>query len=196
MWRHITQWLQDLRADHRKVTEQKPVTITIAHVQQWIKNMKSWTALGPDMIHPYWLKHLTAVHERLAALMNQLLASAFHPSWLTQRRTALVMKDSHKGTTLSNYGPITCLTKKVLSGIIAAKLQVHMTGYMSTAQKGIGNNTRGSKHQLLIERAVTNDSRSRPTWAQHPFDTQEQQKSAVLETAKILHKTLKLPGLW
>ena len=126
-----------MRADHRNLPEQKPVTITVADVQQRIKNMKTWTAPGPDMIHTYWLKHLTAVHERLAA---QLLAS----DWLTQGRTVLVMKDPHKGTTMSNCRPISCLFTiwKVLSGIIAAKLQVHVTGYMSTARKGLGNNQR------------------------------------------------------
>ena len=76
--------MQDLRADHRNLPELKAVTITVADVQHRIKNMKSWTAPGPDMIHTYWLKHLTAVHERLAAQMNQLLASGSHPDWLTQ----------------------------------------------------------------------------------------------------------------
>ena len=130
--------MQDLRADHRNFPEQEPFTITVADVQQWIKNMNSWTAPGSDMIHHYWLKHLTAVHERLAAQMNQLLASGSHSDWLTQGRMVLVMKDLHK----------VCIC---------------MYKYYSTAQKRIGNNTRGSKHQLLIVRAVTNDSRSRPT---------------------------------
>ena len=143
----------------------RTVTITVADVQQQIKNMKSWTAPSPDMIHTYWLKHLTAVHERLATQMNRLLASGSQPDWLTSGRTVLIMKDPHKGTTPSNYRSITCLstTWKVVSGITAAKLHVHMTRYMSSAQKGIGKNTRGSKHQLLIDRAVTNDSRSRQT---------------------------------
>ena len=50
----------------------------------------------------------------------------------------------------------------LVSGIIAAK-QVHVNKYMSTAQKSIESNTKGSKHQLLIDGAVTNDSRSRQT---------------------------------
>ena len=71
----------------------------------------------------------------------------------------------HSGyKTPSNYRPITGLstTWKVLC-IIAAKLQVHMTRYVSTAQKGIGNNTKDPEHQFLTVRAVTNDSRSRQT---------------------------------
>lgn len=34
----------------------------------------------------------------------------------------------------------------------------HTDQYMSTAQKGIGNNIRNSKHQLLIDTAVAQES--------------------------------------
>ncbi|TWW73235.1 hypothetical protein D4764_15G0006290 [Takifugu flavidus] len=69
------------------------------------------------------------------------------------------MKDPQKGTIPSNYRPITCLstTWKLLSGIIAAKISRHMDPYMSRAQKGRGNNTRGAKHQLLVDRAIAQD---------------------------------------
>ncbi|TWW59399.1 hypothetical protein D4764_06G0009290 [Takifugu flavidus] len=87
--------------------------------------MKSWTAPGPDKIHTYWLKKLTALHERLAAKMNQLLTSGNHPESLTQGWTVLIMKDPQKSTIPSHYQPITCLstTWKLLLGIIAAKLR-------------------------------------------------------------------------
>ena len=61
--------------------------------------MKRWSAPGPDIIHIYWLKHLTAVHERLAAQMNQLLATGSHLDWLTQERTVLVNKIQAINTT-------------------------------------------------------------------------------------------------
>lgn len=75
------------------------------------------------------------------------------------------MKDPQKGATPSNYRPITCLntTWKLLSGIIAAKMNGHMSHYMSRTQKGICNNTRGAKHQLLVDRAITRDCKSRNT---------------------------------
>ena len=34
---------------------------------------------------------------------------------------------------------------------------------MSSAQKGIGNNTRGAKHQLLVDRAIAQDCKTRST---------------------------------
>ncbi|XP_076583782.1 retrovirus-related Pol polyprotein from type-1 retrotransposable element R2 [Chaetodon auriga] len=70
------------------------------------------------------------------------------------------MKDPQKGLIPSNYRPITW---KLLSGIIAAKMSRHTDQYMSREQKGIGNNTREAKHQLLIERAVTQECKARST---------------------------------
>ncbi|XP_051918902.1 uncharacterized protein LOC127599192 [Hippocampus zosterae] len=127
--------------------------------------MKNWTAPGPDMVHTYCLKKLTALHERLAAQMNQLLRDGTHPGWLTEGRTILIMKDPSKGAVPSNYRTIICLstTWKLMSGIIAAKIIGHMDQYMSEAQKGIGRDTRGAKHQLLVDRTVAQDCRSRRT---------------------------------
>ena len=75
------------------------------------------------------------------------------------------MKDPEKGTVPSNYRPITCLPTawKLLSGVIARKVQDHTSSYIDSAQKGIGKDTRGSKHQLLIDRAVARDSKARQT---------------------------------
>ena len=61
------------------------------------------------MIHAYWLKKLTSLHKRLACHMEKLVTEGDHPSWLTQGRTVLVMKDPQQGPISSNYRPITCL---------------------------------------------------------------------------------------
>lgn len=55
------------------------------------------------MIHTYWLKKLTVMHEYLAAQMKQLRAADIHPDWIIQGKTMLVMKDSHKGTAPANH---------------------------------------------------------------------------------------------
>ena len=102
--------------------------------------MKNWTAPGPDMIHAYWRKKLTSLYKRLAYQMEKLVTEGDHPSWLTQGRTVLVMKDPQQGPIPSNYRPSTCLstTRKLLSGILADKIGVHMDEYMHKAQRGIG----------------------------------------------------------
>uniref|UniRef100_A0A3B3HW39 Reverse transcriptase domain-containing protein n=1 Tax=Oryzias latipes TaxID=8090 RepID=A0A3B3HW39_ORYLA len=159
------QWLVSLREEHSNLPEQNPVTITVADIQERVSGMKNWTAPGPDMIHAYWLKKLTALHERLAAQINQLLRDGTHPEWLTEGRTILIQKDPSKGAVPSNYRPITCLstTWKLMSGIIATKINRHMDQFMSDTQKGIGRDSRGAKHQLLVDRTVAQDCKSRHT---------------------------------
>ena len=95
--------------------------------------------------------------------MEKLVTEGDHPSWLTQDRTVLVIKDPQQGIIPSNYRPITCLstTWKLRSGIVADKIGVHMDVYMHKAQGGIGGGSRGSKHHLLINQSVAKDARSR-----------------------------------
>jgi len=159
-------WLEELKHDWQpRLDRQQPVTITECDIRRRVTRMKNWTAPGPDMIHAYWLKKFTALHSRLAWQMERLITTGDHPSWLTLGRTVLIMKNPDQGAVPKNYRPITCLstTWKLLSGIIADKIQEHVCEYMHTAQKGIGVGSRGSKHQLLIDRTVTKDSRTRRT---------------------------------
>ena len=126
------QLLVDLQTEYSNLPDQDP------DIKKIMSKMKSWTAPGPDMIHTYSLKKLTALHECLVTQMNQLLRSGTHPEWLTQGWTVLIMKNPQRGRISSNYWPITCLstTWKLLSGIIVAKVRKHMGLYMSRAQKG------------------------------------------------------------
>ena len=65
----------------------------MADIQERVAGMQCWIAPGPDMIHTYLLKKPTALHECLAAEMDQLLMDEIHPEFLTQGRTVLIMKD-------------------------------------------------------------------------------------------------------
>ena len=110
--------------------------------QEKVSRMKSWTSLGPDMIQ-----------------MSQLLMGPTQSGL----PTVLIMKDPQKGTISSNYWPITCfcMTCNLLSSFIAAKMSRHVDQYISRAQKGVGSNTRGSKHQLLVSRVVSRDCKTK-----------------------------------
>ena len=101
----------------------------------------------------------------MAQHMECLISQGEHPEWLTKGRTVLVMNDSSQGLIPKNYRTITCLstTQKMLSGAIADKVEDHKCSHMSSAQKGIGRNTRGAKHQLLADWTVSQDSRKRHT---------------------------------
>uniref|UniRef100_A0A3B3HMT5 Carbohydrate sulfotransferase n=1 Tax=Oryzias latipes TaxID=8090 RepID=A0A3B3HMT5_ORYLA len=148
------QWLVSLRKEHSI----PPRTESSDHHSGRYprKSLRYEELDNSHMIHVYWLKKLTALHERLAAQMNQLLKEVTHPEWLTEGRTILIQKDPSKGAVPSNYRPITCFstTWKLMPGIIATKINRHMDQYMSNTQKGIGRDSRGAKHQLLIDRTV------------------------------------------
>ena len=126
--------------------------------------MKNWTAPEPDMIHTYWLKKLTPLHKRLACQMEKLTTEGDHPSWLTQGRTALVMKAPQQHSISSNYQAITCLSTiwKLLSGILADKIGNQVDGYMHQAQREACRSW-GLKHQLLIDQSMAKNSWCRRT---------------------------------
>lgn len=142
----------------------------MADIQLRLPGMKNWTA-PQDTIHTYWVKMLTLLCERLVAQMNQLLKNGTHPEWLTEGRTFLIMKNHQKGTIPSNYRPIICLSprEKPLSGIIVAKISRHMDQYMIAAQKSIGKDTRGAKHQLVVDRTIAHECQSQANKPVHSW---------------------------
>ena len=75
------------------------------------------------------------------------------------------MKDKSKGTRVGNYRPIACLPImwKVLTGIFADKIYDHLdeNNLLPDEQKGCRKNSRGTKDQLLIDKAITKDARSK-----------------------------------
>lgn len=73
---HITAMLMSTEVTGPK---HGPVTITLVDIQERFCSIKNWTSLGHNMIHTYWLKNLTALHECL--------------EWLTEDWTVLIPKD-------------------------------------------------------------------------------------------------------
>ena len=92
--------------------------------------------------------------------MAKLVTKRDPSSWLTQGRTAIVMKYSHRGSTSSNYQPITCLsaTGKLLFGILVDEIKVYIGGYTDLAQRDIDSGSRGLKHRLLIDQSVAKNT--------------------------------------
>ena len=139
--------------------QQRPMTKSEEDLRLRVMQIKNWTAPGPDMIHAYWLKKLTSIQKSLSTEGN-------HPSWLTQGRTVLVMKDPQQGPISRNYRPITCLstTRNLLSNLLANKIGNSMDEYMHQAQRSTGDGISKSKHQLLIDHLVAKDARDRCTY--------------------------------
>ena len=86
---------------------------------------------------------------------------------MTKRRTILLIKDKVKGNAVGNYRPITCLPImwKVLTGIVAVDLyqHLHQSSFLPDEQKGCRKESRGTKDQLVIDRAILRDCKQRKT---------------------------------
>ena len=77
------------------------------------------------------------------------------------------MKEKDKGNTVTNFRPITCLPLmwKMLTGIIAEEMYKHMAekNLLPNEQKGCRKESRRTKDQLLIDRMILRNCKSRQT---------------------------------
>ena len=75
-----------------------------------------------------------------------------------QGRTVLIQKDTAKGAQASTYRPIACLPMmwKLLIGVTGEKLYHHLerNGLLTDEQKGCRKGSRGTKDQLLVDKAM------------------------------------------
>ena len=80
-------------------------------------------------------------------------------------RTVLIQKDSAKGTVAGNYRPIACLPLmwKLLTGIFAEEIYDHLkeNNLLPDEQKGCRKRSRGTKDQLLVDKAIMLDAKRR-----------------------------------
>lgn len=155
-------------AEPFEIPVQRDIRITEKDIKSKVKKMPNWKSPGPDQIQGFWLKYLTSLHGRLASQFQAIVDYPDSvPPWLTQGRTVLIQKDPAKGTTPSNYRPITCLptTWKLLSGILADQITTHLNEHdiLAYEQKGARPGCRGTKDQLLLDKVLTRDSRRRRT---------------------------------
>ena len=84
---------------------------------------------------------------------------------MVEGRTVLIQKDPNKGNTVGNYRPIACLNLlwKLLTAIISDKLYLHLEtqDLLPEEQKGCRKGSRGTKDQLLIDKAVIRNCKRR-----------------------------------
>jgi hypothetical protein len=161
-------WLNDLKHCLKNCPEQKQTSIAAEQMQKVLRTMKNWKAPGPDMVHAFWLKKLTSVHNAMVkSLQNILTGEEELPLWLSNGTTHLLLKEGKDSWDPNNYRPITCLpsTWKLLTGILANELSDHLSAHklLAQEQKGCCPNSRGTKDQLMVDKMVMTDSRSRKT---------------------------------
>ena len=99
---------------------------------------------------------------------------------MTKGQTVLFIKNKAKGNAVGNYRSIPCLPImwKVLTGIIAEDLyqHLHQSLLLPDEQKGCQKESRGTKDQLVIDRAILRDCKQKKTnlaiaWINYKKDT-------------------------
>jgi len=151
-------WMSEIEDYLSEVEKQEDVCITLQDVKTGIGRMSNWKAPGPDGVRGFWFKKFTAVLPMLVEALASCLREGDVPEWMVTGRTVLIQKDPAKGTVAGNYRPITCLPLmwKLLTGIFAGKSYDHLeySGLLPEEQKGCRKKSRGTKDQLLIDKAV------------------------------------------
>ena len=146
--------------------EQQNVVINEEKVKKQCRKMPNRKAPGHDGVQGFWIKRLNKIHGRIAAQLNEILEGTKEiPAWMTYGRTVLCQKDAAKGNSVENFRPITCLPLmwKLLTGIVSEDIYCFMENenLFPEEQKGCRRKSRGTKDQLLIDKAVLKDCRKR-----------------------------------
>ena len=127
--------------------------------------MGNWKSPGPDKVYGFWIKRITCLHTDLTRNYNLLVHNPDSvPDWLSQGITTLIAKND-KTDQAKNYRPITCLSVfyKTLTSVIRMRIAGHLDqrNLMAPEQKGCRQGSFGAKDQLLINKLLTEDCRTR-----------------------------------
>jgi len=156
-------WMRDIEYYLEEVEQQDDISITMQGVKTGIGRMSNWKAPGPDGVRGFWFKKFTAVHPMLVKALALCLQVGDVPEWMVTGQTVLIKKDPAKGTVAGNYRPITCLPLmwKLLTGVFAGKIYDHLeySNLLPEEQKGCRKRSRGTKDQLLIDKAVLKEAK-------------------------------------
>ena len=158
-------WIEDVKTKMRGKTRQENVSVSVEDVVAGVRKMPCWKAPGPDGVRGFWFKKLFNLHQCMAESLQECLDNGNVPEWMVRGRTVLVQKDPAEGTAASNYRPLACLPLmwKLLSGVFAARTYEHLkdNALLPSEQKGCRKQSRGTKDQLVIDKAVMSLAKSR-----------------------------------
>ena len=159
-------WLGDYESylsSERNILAQEDVSICEDDIRVGLKRMSNWKAPGPDGVRGFWFKKFSSLHPSLCKSLQRCLSEGDVPGWMTKGRTVLIQKDPAKGTVAGNYRPIACLPLmwKLLTGTLAGKIYDHLNAnsLLPDEQKGCRKGSRGTKDQLLIDKAVLREAK-------------------------------------
>ena len=159
-------WLEDVEVE-LSTEVQEDISITVEDIRNGVSKMANWKAAGPVLVQGFWFKKLTGLHSRLQECLQDCMCQGNVPEWMVRGRTVLIQKDTVKGAQASTYRPIACLPMmwKLLTGVTGDKLYHHLerNGLLTDEQKGCRKGSRGTKDQLLVDKAMLKNCRRRLT---------------------------------
>ena len=113
--------LRELRAEKDDM-KQNDINLTTEMIKEQVKKISNWKSPGPYGVQGYWLMKLTALHERIANQMDNIISKGDDiPKWKTFDMTVLCQKNPSKGNDFDDYRPISCfpIMWKLMTGTIA-----------------------------------------------------------------------------
>ena len=159
------EWIKQIENDNKETPEHEWPDITTNETKTAIQKSSSWKAPGQDGIANFWLKHITALHEDLTHAYNTCIKHPEQsPGWLTSGTTFLLPKTTDTANP-KNYRPITCLPTmyKILTSILTERTYQHLiqNSLLPAEQKGCKRGSYGCKDQLLINKVIVENAKSR-----------------------------------
>jgi len=161
------EWLKNVEDELAGVGVQEDIRIETPKLRKQIRKIPNWKSPGPDGVQGYWIKNLTNLHGKIAIQLDKCLQENSVPLWMVTGKTVLCVKDLAKGSAVDNFRPITCLPLlwKLLTGIIAEELYNYLeeAALLTWEQKGCRKGSRGTKDQLLIDKMILKNCKTRLT---------------------------------
>ena len=156
------EWIQNLEL---KTGNHQWTPISVTEVTTATSKMGNWKSPGVDEVTNFWLKKLPSTHSHLAAAYNDIIEDPSKiPRWLTEGKTILLPKNSNTADP-KNFRPITCLPTmyKALTSILTERLYEYLeqNGGLPPEQKGCRKGSYGCKDQLLINKTITEHSKTK-----------------------------------
>ena len=90
--------LKQVKEELRDTPKQENVIIAVKELKWAIARMSNWKAAGPDLVQGFCFEKATSLHPKLKQHLHECVNAGQTPTWMTEGRTVLIMKDKSKGT--------------------------------------------------------------------------------------------------
>ena len=140
-------WLSKTKERLSEIDKQEDIRIIVENVKTAIRKMTNWKAPGTDCVQGYQFKRFSTLNSRLTEHLQTCIVVGNVPSWMTQGKTTLIMKDPNAA---NNYLPIACLLpmRKLLTSVLGQKVYAHLSekNVLPDEQKGCRKDSGGKTH--------------------------------------------------